>query len=80
MCFCDVRRRQDDAGRALARSGGEFTAIQCTPDLLPSKLLGTTIDPWTYETSCQAIFAGIINWSQAEPYDTHAVVVSRTDG
>jgi MoxR-like ATPase len=37
--------------RALARSvGGEFTRIQCTPDLLPSDVLGTSvIDPKTYE-------------------------------
>ncbi|MDR7483231.1 MAG: MoxR family ATPase [Armatimonadota bacterium] len=38
--------------RALARSiGGDFTRIQCTPDLLPSDILGTAvIDPRTYET------------------------------
>ncbi|MCL6553471.1 MAG: MoxR family ATPase [Firmicutes bacterium] len=38
--------------RALARSiGGDFARIQCTPDLLPSDILGTTvIDPRTYET------------------------------
>ena len=30
--------------RALARSvGGEFTRIQCTPDLLPSDVLGTSV-------------------------------------
>ena len=30
--------------RALAKSiGGKFSRLQCTPDLLPSDLLGTTI-------------------------------------
>jgi MoxR-like ATPase len=50
--------------RALARSiGGEFTRIQCTPDLLPSDVLGTSIiDPRTYETRFVAgpIFANIV--------------------
>jgi MoxR-like ATPase len=50
--------------RALARSvGGEFTRIQCTPDLLPSDVLGTSvIDPKTYETRFVPgpIFANIV--------------------
>ncbi|MDQ7857242.1 MAG: MoxR family ATPase [Armatimonadota bacterium] len=50
--------------RALARSiGGEFTRIQCTPDLLPSDVLGTSIiDPRTYETRFVAgpIFANVV--------------------
>ena len=36
--------------RALAKSiGGTFSRVQCTPDLLPSDLLGTTI----YERSSE---------------------------
>jgi MoxR-like ATPase len=37
--------------RALARSiGGTFARVQCTPDLLPSDILGTVvIDPRTFE-------------------------------
>ncbi|MDR7520983.1 MAG: MoxR family ATPase [Armatimonadota bacterium] len=50
--------------RALARSiGGEFTRIQCTPDLLPSDILGTSIiDPRTYETRFVPgpIFANVV--------------------
>jgi MoxR-like ATPase len=50
--------------RALARSvGGEFTRIQCTPDLLPSDVLGTAvIDPKTYETRFVPgpIFANVV--------------------
>lgn len=50
--------------RALARSiGGEFTRIQCTPDLLPSDVLGTTvIDPRTYESRFLPgpIFANVV--------------------
>ena len=50
--------------RALARSiGGEFTRIQCTPDLLPSDVLGTTIiDPRTYESRFMPgpIFANVV--------------------
>jgi MoxR-like ATPase len=50
--------------RALARSiGGEFTRIQCTPDLLPSDVLGTAIiDPRTYETRFMPgpIFANVV--------------------
>lgn len=50
--------------RALARSiGGEFTRIQCTPDLLPSDVLGTSlIDPRTYETRFVPgpIFANVV--------------------
>ncbi len=50
--------------RALARSiGGEFTRIQCTPDLLPSDVLGTSvIDPRTYESRFLAgpIFANVV--------------------
>jgi MoxR-like ATPase len=50
--------------RALARSiGGEFTRIQCTPDLLPSDVLGTAIiDPRTYESRFVAgpIFANVV--------------------
>jgi MoxR-like ATPase len=50
--------------RALARSiGGEFTRIQCTPDLLPTDVLGTSIiDPRTYETRFVPgpIFANIV--------------------
>ncbi len=50
--------------RALARSiGGEFTRIQCTPDLLPSDVLGTSIiDPSTFETRFVPgpIFANVV--------------------
>lgn len=50
--------------RALAKSiGGEFTRIQCTPDLLPSDVLGTSIiDPRTYETRFVPgpIFANVV--------------------
>jgi MoxR-like ATPase len=50
--------------RALARSvGGEFTRIQCTPDLLPSDVLGTpVIDPKTYDTRFVPgpIFANVV--------------------
>lgn len=50
--------------RALARSiGGEFTRIQCTPDLLPSDVLGTSIiDPRTFETRFVPgpIFANVV--------------------
>ncbi|MGQ0568949.1 MAG: AAA family ATPase [Armatimonadota bacterium] len=50
--------------RALARSiGGEFTRIQCTPDLLPSDVLGTSIiDPRTYKTRFVPgpIFANVV--------------------
>jgi MoxR-like ATPase len=50
--------------RALARSiGGEFTRIQCTPDLLSSDVLGTAIiDPRTYETRFVPgpIFANVV--------------------
>ncbi len=50
--------------RALARSvGGEFARIQCTPDLLPSDVLGTAIiDPRTFETRFVPgpIFANIV--------------------
>lgn len=50
--------------RALARSiAGEFARIQCTPDLLPSDVLGTpVIDPKTYETRFVPgpIFANIV--------------------
>jgi len=50
--------------RALARSiGGDFTRIQCTPDLLPSDVLGTAlIDPRTYETRFMPgpIFANVV--------------------
>jgi MoxR-like ATPase len=50
--------------RALARSiGGEFTRIQCTPDLLPTDVLGTSlIDPRTYETRFVPgpIFANVV--------------------
>jgi MoxR-like ATPase len=50
--------------RALARSiGGEFTRIQCTPDLLPSDVLGTVmIDPRTYESRFLPgpIFANVV--------------------
>ncbi|MGH2405566.1 MAG: AAA family ATPase [bacterium] len=50
--------------RALARSiAGEFARIQCTPDLLPSDVLGIAIiDPKTYETRFVPgpIFANIV--------------------
>ena len=50
--------------RALARSvSGEFARIQCTPDLLPSDVLGTTvIDPKSYETRFVPgpVFANIV--------------------
>lgn len=50
--------------RALARSiGGEFTRIQCTPDLLPSDVLGTSIiDSRTFETRFVPgpIFANVV--------------------
>jgi MoxR-like ATPase len=50
--------------RTVARSiGGDFTRIQCTPDLLPSDVLGTAIiDPKTYESRFVPgpIFANVV--------------------
>jgi MoxR-like ATPase len=50
--------------RAVARSiGGDFARIQCTPDLLPSDVLGTAIiDPKTYESRFVPgpIFANVV--------------------